>query len=1806
MCLLFVCSLSLFQVGSPVPLRFFRQHWESMAGRGRKGKEQQPTDAQELSEGGEPERSFLEMFMAAQAKRDEENVERARQERIEAEERAEARRLKAEIAAEEREERRREREEERKEKASMAEAERLATARLVEEERLMKAKQAEEERLEARALEKEKRKREEAVRLEEAAKLAYDQQKEAIELQAELGRKAAEALRLESQRVRLKDRAVASISAWQSRDDLEEFLLSSERKLRAGNVPDGEWLGIMAAKLSGEVGATWQELCLTLDQYLEVRAAVLMGCGYTQKAAGEAFHAFRYDNLKGMSADQVYRKGCQLVRRMVAPTVLDKETEFRLVRPWVYSCIGRKAKAGLEARVIESGEDLVRGLQDHLAMDGDKLSGKVAVFSSEGTGSRRPTYGVGSGTTDGRKGGGALGTSSGALKCFKCGKLGHKAADCWQGTGKPVEGSTKIICFICGVEGHKATTCPSKKNETQKGGVAKPVRQLRLRESVDTVMKGTVNGQGASLLLDSGANITVVPESMVDECDRDGRSVCVKAFQSEECIRMATAKVKFGVDGMDDWEEVVALAPVEQGKESEVLYGLKLRTPRGLDLVLLANGLDEVRIRRVTTRSEAKLEASKREEEARVVGVERPRVKSTKTCSGKAPVRRPVSDGAKAVEAVVEAAEAVEPVKRMKAPGKAPVGKPRLRGSEAAEAVTRAVKAARNRRVEGAVGPKPSSSVKKAPVRAPVKRPGAGEAKAVEAAEPSVQQAQKKKLEAVDVDKSLGTGDGGLTVDRPVRNPEPVASDESSDEEEEWPDLESLAGTSEDSEVEVTSSETEVVSEDQEEIDAGVEYCLRKGGRLEDLRVPPVQKGSESRAKLMEEVKTDPTLDGYRALAMVGEQGFRWSKGLLYQARMDNCEEVIHVLVLPKSVRKRVLKMAHEGSGHLGARKVQALLRQRFVWPSMGVDIIAHTRSCEVCQRCAKPKSRRVPLMERKVLSEPFEVMAFDLVGPFPKAKNGYRFVLTAICMGSKWPEAIPLKAQTARAVANGMMEIFSRTGIPLQLLTDQGSQFLGSLVKHLCRDLGIDQIKTTPYHPECNGVVERMHGTLVPMLTKASRLGLDWVEQLPFALFALRSAPNRDTKFSPYQLVYGHRVRTPLDILHQGWAEEEFGEFDTAEWADWLVSRLAVWHESVLERGKEASGNRKAWYDKSTVNRTLSVGDQVMCRIPGMIGKLKESWHGPYDVVARKSRVDYVVNLGKGKGRVKVLHINNLKKYFPRPEKVLRLALVAEDWAEDECVERKLSGSYDGFDEKSVVNELKKEFPEVFSDLPGKAKVGCFKIETGDAEPRRSHPYRVPDRLKEGVRSEVNKLVELGIVVPSTSPWASPVVPVPKTDGTVRVCVDYRKLNEVTTSDPYYMTCMDEILERVGGSKIISKLDLVKGFYQVEVDPSSQCKTAFVSPYGKFEFQRMPFGLKNAPAAFQRMMVVLGDCYECSAPYIDDVVVFSNSGEEHVQHLRCVLECLRKFGLTIKEAKYEWGKVKLEYLGHVIGGGELAVPAHRAAAMANYIRPKTKKQLRSFLGAAGYYRQFVQGFAKLSSVLTPLTSKSAPSVVCWTAEGLEAFTGIKVSLVDVCSLVVPSQQEDFVLHCDASGAGIGATLNVVRDGKKLPVAFYSKQLQGAQHRYSATELEGLAVFKAVHFFAHYLFGCKFVVVTDHKALVRFLHSRVLNRQLHGWMLQLLQFDFVIQYRPGEENGDADALSRQAWDTGVDGHWLTELDADGRDDGDATGLRPAPSLFVGGDVGTETPQKKEEPQEVWPSRRNQKEGVATCGVALQN
>ena len=575
---------------------------------------------------------------------------------------------------------------------------------------------------------------------------------------------------------------------------------------------------------------------------------------------------------------------------------------------------------------------------------------------------------------------------------------------------------------------------------------------------------------------------------MVGQELRTGGQVSVRTFQSKVPMTLPTAKVAFCIGDLS-WVELVALAPVEEGREEEVLYGLDLTSERGLDLVLMANRLEQTKgVLRVTTRSEAKEASQREEEEAKVVSVEQPSV---------------------------------------------------------------------------------------------------------------------KPIEAEVMSSDEGTGEGKPVADRPAGGPEPGVSEIAIGEKRSRDEI--LVEAEEvDAENLVEEKDTYVeCSEGTEKFDLRV-----KGRGHEEFVIPPVMSGNASRAELVE---VDPSLSAWRSLADKKEQGFMWQDDLLYQATTTHTLETAHLMALPLKFRARVLDLAHERSGHLGARKVKALIKQRFVWPGVGQDVVDHCRSCVVCQRCSKAPARKVPLIEREVLTEPFEVLAFDIVGPLPKGKGGCRFLLTAICMASKWPEAIPLRTITAKAVAQGMVEVFSRTGIPLQLLTDQGSQFVGSLVTHLCKDLHVDKIKTTPYHPECNGVVERMHGTLGAMLTKASALGLDWVGQLPFAMFALRSAPNRDTMFSPFQLVYGHQVRTPLDILHQGWAELSFKELDTSEWSDWLADRLEMWHDVLRERGRDASGKRKELFDRKTVDRQLKEGDLVLCRIPGMSHKLEESWHGPY-----------------------------------------------------------------------------------------------------------------------------------------------------------------------------------------------------------------------------------------------------------------------------------------------------------------------------------------------------------------------------------------------------------------------------------------------------------------------------------------------------------------------------------------------------------------------------------------------------------------
>ena len=1458
-----------------------------------------------------------------------------------------------------------------------------------------------------------------ALLREEMETRQYQQQMALIRLQADLGKEATKTHRENQNKDRKRDRALLSVPILREGEDLEDFLVMMEGRMEEAGIEKEEWVSSISSKLTGRLASTWREITLATEDYEVARTRLLEGSGYTAVTAADKLFGFKQDQWKGLSAGELYHKGQQLARRMMAPNIQTPEQEFALLRGWIGTVIPKRARAALDGRVVTKASELIAALQDFLVLEGESGSGQTAVFRG------RPNEGR---TNESFKERGS------SFNCFKCGRAGHKAADCWRGrAGSPKAGNEtsggvvrKIICHTCGEEGHKSPQCPrNARNEKgfNKDVKAKPVKRVWMSQPKCVLMDGRVNGHSTPILLDSGAAISIVPESMVGKDQKTGAIVAVKPFGASEPMLLPIASLPFIIGDLE-WEETVAVAPLQDGVEEEVIYGLDLLSDRGLQLVSMANSGKPRQVYRVTTRAQAETELKEREKE----------------------LEEEAEDGATASPLIGIEADVIE----------------------------------EDEELEETLG--------------------------------------SKEEEMIDC---LGIEEETL-VDG---NEEDVLMDE---------DLFEL----------------------RQEVD-----------ETPELEVPSVRAGPGSRTALISETRSDPSLVQWRALAEKKEKGFLWENSLLYKTVTTHVMEVERLLVLPKSFRVRVMEVAHEKLNHMGSRRVLALLKQKFAWPGMGQEVIKHCRSCAVCQKCAKPRARQVPMMERKVLSEPFESMAFDLVGPIPKEKGGYRYLLTCVCMASRWPEAIPVRCMTASAVAQGMLDIFSRTGVPLRLLSDQGSQFVGKVITKLCQNLHIESIQSTPYHPEGNGVVERMHSTLGAMLTKAASQGLDWVGQVPFALFALRSAPNRDSGFSPFDLIYGRHVRTPLDILHQGWAQREFEQLDTDEWAQWLVERLECWHDVARERGECASSQRKKEFDKRSMDRVLEEGDMVLCRIPGAAAKLEESWHGPYEIMEKLNRVNFRV--GVGRGRTKVLHINNLKKFWVREVEVSRMSVVAEDANEDMVVGLKLSGKCLDFDEK-MVEVLRREFPKVFSDVPGKTEVCELTIRTGDSPPIASVPYRVPDRLKGVVKEEIDNLVELGVASPSHSPWASPIVPVTKKDGKIRLCVDYRKLNEVTTPDPYYMTTLDEILEKVGDSGCLSKLDLSKGFYQIGIEEGSRNKTAFISPFGKYSFSRMPFGLRNSPAVFQRTMEeVLRGCYHCSAPYIDDILVFSRNGIDHVDHLRQVLKALSEQGLTIKDGKCEFGRTRLEYLGHLIGEGQVAVPRHRATAMEQFIQPRTKKQLRSFLGAMSYYRRFILNYANYSAILSPSTSTSAPSVVDWSSQMLETFTHLKGVLVSVSVLTIPSQEDCFCIHTDASGAGVGATLNVVRKGVELPVAFYSKQLQGAEKRYSATELEGLAVFRAVNYFDHFLFGQKFTVYTDHKALVYLLKSKRLNRRLYGWLLKLQEFDMEIIYKPGKENADADALSRQAWSS-----------EDGL--GEECQPRTAAISFVGGDVGTSPTEKKKE------------------------
>jgi hypothetical protein len=429
-------------------------------------------------------------------------------------------------------------------------------------------------------------------------------------------------------------------------------------------------------------------------------------------------------------------------------------------------------------------------------------------------------------------------------------------------------------------------------------------------------------------------------------------------------------------------------------------------------------------------------------------------------------------------------------------------------------------------------------------------------------------------------------------------------------------------------------------------------------------------------------------------------------------------------------------------------------------------------------------------------------------------------------------------------------------------------------------------------------------------------------------------------------------------------------------------------------------------------------------------------------------------------------------------------------------------------------------------------------KINTKDENPVYTKSYRYPHHFKKDIEEQIQEMLLNGIIQPSNSPYNAPIWVVPKKSDAsgkrkVRLVIDYRKLNEKTVDDRYPIPQIEEILENLGKSEYFTTLDLKSGFHQIEMDLVDRIKTAFSVDNGHYEFVRMPFGLKNAPATFQRVMnsILQGLIGNICYVYLDDIIVVGTSLENHIENLNRVFERLISNNLKIQLDKCEFLKKETEFLGHVITPEGIKPNPDKIKQILNWPLPKTQKQIKQFLGLAGYYRRFIKDYAKLSRPLSKYLKRDA-TMNTNDPEYVKAFKTLRDIISSDQILAYPQFDNPFILTTDASKYALGAVLSQIQDGIERPIAFASRTLNDTEVNYSVTEKEALAIIWAVKKYEPYLYGNKFLLITDHKPLT-FIKTSEKNSKILRWRLELEKFDYEVKYKEGKANVVADALSRK-------------------------------------------------------------------------
>ena len=648
------------------------------------------------------------------------------------------------------------------------------------------------------------------------------------------------------------------------------------------------------------------------------------------------------------------------------------------------------------------------------------------------------------------------------------------------------------------------------------------------------------------------------------------------------------------------------------------------------------------------------------------------------------------------------------------------------------------------------------------------------------------------------------------------------------------------------------------------------------------------------------------------------------------------------------------------------------------------------------------------------------------------------------------------------------------------------------------------------------------------------------------------------------------HRVTIgPLLLLKEKWLEEDPEKISVLKYVATFKDRLFRARQIAKRNLQESQSRMKVWYDRKAKSRCFEPGDRVLVLFPVVGNPLQAKYSGPYKVVKKISDTNYLVKTPGRRKETQVCHINMLKAYHekPKPELVTlnnRLGLESPTHSKD-CVGQVAEKEEDtesevrlGNDQQpiklqnsQILNDLgtklshlplvqRKElaevitqYREVFPDVPSKTNLIEHDVDVGDSAPIKQHPYRVSPMKKELLDKEVQYMLKNDIIEESQSNWSSPCILVPKHDGGFRFCTDFRKVNDKTKSDSFPIPRIADCIDQIGNAKFVSTFDMLKGYWQVPLTQRACEISAFVTPSGLYQYKVMPFGMKNAPATFQRMVNKLVRDIDGCEGYIDDVVIFSDNWSDHICQIERFFQIMREAKLTINLMKSEFGKATVKYLGHIVGQGQVRPLDAKIQTIVKYPIPTSRKELARFLGMAGYYRNFCLNFSDIAAPLTNLLSKKVKFV--WTDDCQLAFDKVKLLLQKSPVLKSPDYEKPFKLIIDSSDVGTGSVLvQEASDGLDHPVSYFSKKFLKYQKNYSVVEKETLGLVLALEHFDVYLGSTPFKikVYTDHNPLTFLKTMKNKNQRLVRWSLALQEYNLEIQHIPGSENVVADALSR--------------------------------------------------------------------------